>query len=411
MDGPWFIYDHYLTVQDWKPNFNPMSDTIKEVAVWMRISGLPIEYYDSQILSFIGNHVGKTVKVDKNTLTQERGKYARLCVQVDLTKPLLAMFTLKGRKYTIEYEGLHMLCMTCGRFGHYKEGCQIKKNNAGNGDGQVDEGKAGNSNSDDTGVEGPWRIVQKQRRSKKTVTGKPNMPAAVNDLSTKINAYRNLGGSRFDVLNVDSDETNMETNVEQDGEFLDSEETRREPILELRDNKEEAINRKKQNKNKCGIGGDHVAKFNAAERIPKEPKLATRVGNTFKGKFSANTKKGVEHAMDKMGIDIIGDLMGQTVQPKAVSTQNITGRKNIGEHELGLTSASMLGPKSVSNPNLPRPPDNVVIPPLSQKIPTLLTSNEDLSIEGEVFEDANDQGSHLSSDSDMEVVGETPNLA
>jgi hypothetical protein len=80
MDGPWFIYDHYLTVQEWKPNFNPVSDTIKEVAVWMRISGLPIEYYDSQILRFIGNIVGKTVKVDKNTLTQERGKYARLCV-------------------------------------------------------------------------------------------------------------------------------------------------------------------------------------------------------------------------------------------------------------------------------------------------------------------------------------------
>jgi hypothetical protein len=237
------------------------------------------------------------------------------------------------------------------------------------------------------------------------------VPAAVNDLPAKINASRNLGGSRFDVLNVDSDETNMETNVEPDGEFLDSEETRREPILELRDNKEEAINRKKQNKNKRGTGGDPVAKFNVAERIPKEPKLATRVGNTFKGKVGANTKKGVEHAMDKMGIDIIGDLMGQTVQPKAVSTQNITGRKNIGEHELGLTSASMLGPKSVSNPNLPRPPDNVVIPPISQKIPTLLTSNEDLAIEGEVFEDANDQGSNLSSDSDMEVVGETPNLA
>jgi hypothetical protein len=80
MDGPWFIYDHYLTVQEWKPNFNPVSDTIKEVSVWMRISGLPIEYYDSQILSFIGNNVGKTVKVDKNTLTQEMGKYARLCV-------------------------------------------------------------------------------------------------------------------------------------------------------------------------------------------------------------------------------------------------------------------------------------------------------------------------------------------
>jgi hypothetical protein len=51
MDGPWFIYDHYLTVKEWSPNFHPASDTIEKVAVWVRISGLPIEYYDSKVLN------------------------------------------------------------------------------------------------------------------------------------------------------------------------------------------------------------------------------------------------------------------------------------------------------------------------------------------------------------------------
>ncbi|MCI20923.1 hypothetical protein A2U01_0042086, partial [Trifolium medium] len=32
MDGPWFIYDHYLTVKEWNPNFNLASDTIEKVA-------------------------------------------------------------------------------------------------------------------------------------------------------------------------------------------------------------------------------------------------------------------------------------------------------------------------------------------------------------------------------------------
>jgi hypothetical protein len=328
MDGPWFIYDHYLTVQEWKPNFNPISDTIKEVAVWMRISGLPIEYYDSQILSFIGNNVGKTVKVDKNTLAQERGKYARLCVQVDLTKPLLAMFTLKGRKYTIEYEGLHMLCMTCGRFGHYKEGCPAKKNDAVNGEGKVNDGQARISNSDETGADGPWRIVQKQRRNKKIANGRNNMPAVVNVSPAKINEQHNLGGSRFDVLNADLCETNVEINVEQNGELRDVDEIRREPILEIRENNEEAIaGRKKQNKNKRVTEGDHINKgLNVTERGPKASKLATRVGNTFKGKSGASAKKGVEQVMDKIGVDIIGDLMGQTGQPKTVSMQNFAGK-------------------------------------------------------------------------------------
>lgn len=85
--------------------------------------GLPIKYYDTRVLTFIGNRVGRVIKVDKNTMQHERGKYARICVQVNLSKPLLAFFSIKDRKYRIEYEGLHLLFLRCGRYGYYKEGC------------------------------------------------------------------------------------------------------------------------------------------------------------------------------------------------------------------------------------------------------------------------------------------------
>ncbi|MCI41099.1 hypothetical protein A2U01_0062332, partial [Trifolium medium] len=114
--------------------------------------------------------------VDKNTLAQERGKYARLCVQVNLTKPLLAMFTIKGRKYNIEYEGLHMLCTTCGRFGHYKERCPDKvKASNGSGAGKEGEetGETNNHNIAGSSLDGPWRVVKKTKRNKKeNPTGK-----------------------------------------------------------------------------------------------------------------------------------------------------------------------------------------------------------------------------------------------
>jgi hypothetical protein len=109
-----------LVCEGMKSKFHPTNDTTEEVTIWVRISGFPIEYYDARILNYISNRVGKTVKVDENALTHGHGKYARLCVQVDLTKPLLAMFTIKGRKYNVEYEGLHMLCLTCDKFVHYK---------------------------------------------------------------------------------------------------------------------------------------------------------------------------------------------------------------------------------------------------------------------------------------------------
>lgn len=85
LNCPWFIYDHYLKVKEWNPNFHPQSDTIKSIAIWLRIAELPIEYYDSKVLYHIGNKIGKTVKVDKNTIMHERGKYARICMEVDLS--------------------------------------------------------------------------------------------------------------------------------------------------------------------------------------------------------------------------------------------------------------------------------------------------------------------------------------
>jgi hypothetical protein len=39
-----------------------------------------------------------------------------------------------------------------------------------------------------------------------------------------------------------------------------------------------------------------------------------------------------------------------------------------------------------------------------------MQSNIDLTLEGEVFEDANDQGTNVSSDSEMETIDETPGL-
>lgn len=71
MDEPWFINDHYLIVKERSLNFQSASDMIEKVAVWIWISGLPIEYYETKVLTFIGLRIGMTVKVDKNTLMNE----------------------------------------------------------------------------------------------------------------------------------------------------------------------------------------------------------------------------------------------------------------------------------------------------------------------------------------------------
>lgn len=88
---------------------------------------MPLEYYDLSILSKIGDAIGKTIKIDNTTGYALRGRYARLCVELDLTKPLIPKVRVGKRWYPVEYEGLGMLCFHCGRFGHSEHGCGIKK--------------------------------------------------------------------------------------------------------------------------------------------------------------------------------------------------------------------------------------------------------------------------------------------
>ncbi|KAI9096293.1 hypothetical protein K1719_026012 [Acacia pycnantha] len=84
-EGPWMINDHYLLVQCWRPNFNPgRADCQRKVAVWIRIPDLPLE--------FCSRVIGNNWKYDRED------------------KQLV-------------YEGLHLVCFNCGRYGHDQEQC------------------------------------------------------------------------------------------------------------------------------------------------------------------------------------------------------------------------------------------------------------------------------------------------
>ena len=46
--GPWFIGDHFLSVRPWEPDFKPESAKVSSITVWIRLSGLPIKYYNAK---------------------------------------------------------------------------------------------------------------------------------------------------------------------------------------------------------------------------------------------------------------------------------------------------------------------------------------------------------------------------
>lgn len=125
-EGPWTILDHYLVVKEWTPDFDPVSDKTEKLIVWVRFPCLPIEYFDWVFLKKVGEKIGRPIRADHNTGTATRGRFATLCVEVDITKSLLARFKLKNRVRKIEYEGIHLVSFGCGVYGHSQDSCPAR---------------------------------------------------------------------------------------------------------------------------------------------------------------------------------------------------------------------------------------------------------------------------------------------
>ncbi|MCI03281.1 zinc ion binding/nucleic acid binding protein, partial [Trifolium medium] len=252
-------------------------------------------------------------KVDKNTLTHERGKYARLCVQVNLTKPLLGMFTIKGRKYNVEYEGLHMLCLTCGKFGHYKEGCpeRGKTTIESHEGGETVKGKASQGHElYDGNIDGPWMVVQKQKRGKKATPARNNTvvdgknsggPGRVIAGSKKSTTEPEITGSRFVLLSEEIPVIIEEDMVRE--ETINAEENNEKNIRNVVTVQADNVH---ANKAKRGNNGMAAKKGDGTqERVSKDFKLATRGGGQFKSKGGASHKKGNDSFLELVGQTIV----------------------------------------------------------------------------------------------------------
>ena len=66
----------------------------------------------------LGSKIGKPIKIDDDATDVSRGHFSSICVELDLSKPLVSRFRKVGR---FEYEEVHLVYFKCGMYAHRKD--------------------------------------------------------------------------------------------------------------------------------------------------------------------------------------------------------------------------------------------------------------------------------------------------
>ena len=86
--------ENYLLVRKWEPEFQAAKAQVSSMAIWIRLAELPIEFFHPDILRVVGNTIGTFLHIENITTLVAKGCFARICVQIDLDKPLMPHITI-----------------------------------------------------------------------------------------------------------------------------------------------------------------------------------------------------------------------------------------------------------------------------------------------------------------------------
>ncbi|CAN1154517.1 hypothetical protein LINPERHAP2_LOCUS20053 [Linum perenne] len=149
------------TISRWPsgpPSFSE-EDSLKKILTWVRLPKLPIHFFNQVAVTRIGNNIGKTVRLDLATTEGARGRYDRVCVEIDISKPLLGKYMIDDHTYLVDYESLENICFACWFYGHKIDSCQVNHQHVPKP--TLPEAEVHVQSSTPTGEAGEWTTVQR----------------------------------------------------------------------------------------------------------------------------------------------------------------------------------------------------------------------------------------------------------
>ena len=111
-------------------------ESINRIHVWTQLHNVLVEYWTSKGLSYVASVVGVPLYADEATENFRRINYARKCIELDASHPLVKEFEVithrfeqgslaKGKAIIkVAYQWKPPACLDCRIFGHYLEDCR-----------------------------------------------------------------------------------------------------------------------------------------------------------------------------------------------------------------------------------------------------------------------------------------------
>ncbi|KAK4422039.1 hypothetical protein Salat_2154700 [Sesamum alatum] len=100
----WFLQGYPMRIFKWMPTFTPAQESF--ISIWVCFPELPAHLFRKEALYSVASMIGAPLQIDDLTLNMSKLSQARVCVEIDLLKPMTKEFDLQINGVTI----VHKVC-------------------------------------------------------------------------------------------------------------------------------------------------------------------------------------------------------------------------------------------------------------------------------------------------------------
>lgn len=129
LDGrPWCFDNMLIILKEVDGDEQPDQVSLIYSPFWIRLKNLPFNMRSDEVVRALIGNLGEIIDIEKDVLGF--GRYRRVKVMLDITKPLRRYRKVRDRKgndlqVDFAYERLPFFCLACGVMGHSEKDCQF----------------------------------------------------------------------------------------------------------------------------------------------------------------------------------------------------------------------------------------------------------------------------------------------